>query len=147
MAAADALARTLRTLWGAVCAAGAVALFVFVGLLVAGTPAPLAEHADLVFYATAVAGMAGLAAGFALLHTMEERLARAGSDAEASAALRTHGLLALAAVEVTAVVAGLGAVLSGDPMPLAFGAPLFAFAWLTWPTDERVAHWLALRRR
>ena len=147
MASEDGPARTLRTLWAAVCLAGAAALGVFGALAATATSPPLAEHADLVFYATAAVGMAGLAAGFGLLRAMETRLNRAGSDAEAGAALRTYGLMALAAVEGSAVAAGVGALLSGDLLPLAFGAPLFAFAWLTWPSDGRVAHWLALRRR
>lgn len=140
-------ARTLRFLWAAICAGGALVLVVFGGLVVAGHGGSLGEHAEAAFYATALVGMAGLVGAFALLRLMERRLLDAGSDAEAEGLVQSFGVAALAAVEGVAVASGVAAFLTGDLLPLAFGAPLFAFTWLTWPSDARVAHWLALRQR
>ena len=146
-ATAASLARALRVQWGGVTLGGAAVLAVFGGLVASGAGGALAEHAEVAFYLAAAVSMAGLAAAFAFVRTLETKLRGAGSDAEAGAVVRTNGILALALVNATAVVAGVAAFLTGDPMPLAFGLPLFAFAGLTWPSDGRVAHWLALRER
>ncbi len=72
---------------------------------------------------------------------------RAGSDAEAEGTLRTFGVASLAAAEVPALAGATAAFLTGDMMSLAFAVPLFAFAWLTWPSDDRVGMWLSMRAR
>ena len=122
-------------------------LAVFGGLVVSGSGGSLGEHGEAAFYTVALVGLVGLIGAFALLRRMEGRLLQAGSDAEAESVVQSYGVAALAAVEGVAVAGGVAAFLSGDLLPLAFGAPLFAFAWLTWPSDARVAHWLALRQR
>lgn len=92
--------------------------------------------------------MAGLAAGFALVHRMERRLLfDVGTDAEAVQTVRQHALPAFAAVEVPALTASLPAFLTGDVLTLAFAAPLGAFAALLWPSDARLARWSSLRHR
>lgn len=146
MSDVSTFARPLRLVWLAVCAGAGLALVVLGGLAVT-RPAPMAEHAEAAFYTVALLSAVGTAAAFALAQRMETRLIEAGSDAEAERAVRSFGVAALAAAEVPALAGGLAAFLTGDLMPLAFGVPLFAFAWLTWPSDGRVAYWLNLHRR
>ncbi|MGB3541437.1 hypothetical protein, partial [Rubrivirga sp.] len=64
----------------------------------------------------------------------------------AQGALRMFGVAALAAAEVPTLASAIAAFLTGDLLTLAFALPLFAFAWLTWPSDDRVMQWLAMRR-
>ncbi len=141
------LAQPLRIVWGAVCTGAALALGVMGWLAVQADAHALAEHAEGAFYAVAFLGLAGTAGAFALVQRMERKLATAGSDAEAEATIRTHGVAALAVAEVPALAGAVAALLTGDLLALAFGVPLFAFAALLWPSDDRVAGWLALRRR
>lgn len=140
------VAQPLRIVWLAVCAGAAVAVGVF-GALAASRPAPMPEHAEAAFYLVALVSLVGTGAAFTLQRMMETRVARAGSDEEAAAALRTLGVASLAAAEAPALVGALAAFLTGDLLALAFAVPLFAFAWLTWPSDDRVGSWLAMRRR
>ncbi len=138
------MARALRVLWLGICAGGALALAVMGGLAAAQPPA-LPEHAEMLFYGTALLSAAALVLAFWLVQRMEQRLAVAGSDAEAHAILRTSGVMALAAAEVPTLAAAAAAFLTGDVLTLALGVPLFLFAWLTWPSDGRVGYWLSLR--
>ena len=141
------VARPLRVVWAAVCAGAALAVGVMGGLAVRAERHPLGDHAEGAFYAVALVGVAATAGAFALVHRMERRLVHAGSDAEAEALIRSYGVAALAAAEVPALAGATAAVLTGDLLPLAFGAPLAAFAALVWPSDARVAGWLAMRER
>ena len=141
-----AAARPLQALWGAVCAGGLSALVVLT-VLAASQPAPaMADRADAAFYACAVYGVVALAFAFWLLRRMESRIVLAPSDAAALAVVRGHGVAALAAVESSAVVAGLAAFLTGNLLAVAFGVPLLAFTALTWPSAGRIAGWISLRR-
>ena len=110
------------------------------------TAAPLAGRAEGAFYVVALLGVVCTAGAFALVQRMERRLVEAGSRAEAERALRLHLGAALAAAEVPALAGAVAAFLTGDPLALAFGVPLFAFAVLLWPSDGRVAGWLGARR-
>ncbi len=141
-----AIARPLRILWLAVCASGALGMLALGALAVTSEP-PLPDAAEGAFYATALLSAAATVGAFALARAMEGRLLRTGSDAEAAGTVRTFGGAALAVAEVPALAGAVAAFLTGDLLPLAFGVPLFAFAWLTWPSDGRVAYWLALRAR
>ena len=147
MTDAPPFARTLRILWLGICG-GALAVMAVMGWLAAtsGT-APLADSRDLVFYGVALVAVAATAGAFALLRAMEGRLLRAGSDAEAAALVRSFGVPALATAELPALLGAVGAFLTGELFTLALGATLFAFAWLTWPSDDRVGYWLSLRHR
>lgn len=139
-------ARLLRVLWSAICASGLLLMVVF-GALADRETAPLADSAEGAFYVVALVAFAATAGAFALVRAMETRLLRAGSDAEAEGVVRSLGIAALAVAELPAICAGVAAFLTGDPLVLAFGATLFGFAALTWPSDDRVAHWLGLHRR
>ncbi len=140
-------AQPLRIVWLAVCAGAALALGVMGWLSIQTDTHALAEHAEVAFYAVALLGVGGTAGAFALIRRMEGKLLQAGSDAEAEATLRTHSVAALAAAEVPALAGATVALLTGDLLALAFGVPLFAFAALLWPSDDRVAGWLTLRHR
>jgi len=141
------IAFPLRIVWLAVLGGAVAALAVMTWLSAVRTvPAPLAERAEGAFYVVALIGVVGTAAAFALVHRMEGRLRQAGSAAEAERAVRWHGVAALAAAEVPALAAAVAVFLTGDLLALAFAAPLFAFAALLWPSDDRVAGWLAARR-
>ena len=142
------VALPLRVVWAAVLGGAVLAMGAMAWLsALRTTAAPLAERSDVSFYVVALIGVAGTAGAFALVHRMERRLREAGSGAEAERALRLHTVAALAAAEVPALAAALAAFLTGDLLTLAFGAPLFAFAALLWPSDDRVAGWLGARRR
>ncbi len=140
------VSRPLQALWGAVTAGGVTALIALTVLSLSQPAAPAAAQADNAFYACAVYGVVALALAFWLLRRMETRIASAPSDAAALAVARGHGVAALAAVESSAVMAGMVVFLTGNLLALAFGVPLVAFAALTWPSASRVAGWLALRR-
>ena len=147
MTDARSFAAPLRVVWLAVCAGGAVAMGTMGAMAVVSDRAPLPEHAEGAFYVVALLSMAALAIAFALVRRMEGRLGRAESDAQAERAVLSYGAAALAAATVPALAGALAALLTGDLLALAFGAPLFAFAWLIWPSDGRVAYWLGLRHR
>lgn len=147
MTDAPRIAQPLRIVWGALCAGAALAVAGAGWLAVQAEASPLAERAEGAFYVVALLGVAGLAAAFFLVHRMEERLVRATSEAEAERTVALYGVAALAAAEVPALAAATAAVLTGDLLVLAFGAPLFAFAALTWPGDDRVARWLGPAQR
>ena len=135
-------ARPLRALWGALTAGGLSALIVLTVLGASETEHAMASQADAAFYACALYGVAALAVAFWLLRRMETRAASAPTAAAALATVRGHGVAALAAVESSAVLAGVVVFLTGNVLAVAFGVPLAAFAWLTWPTEARVARWL-----
>ena len=140
-------ARTLQTLWLGICG-GALAVMVVMGWLAATSgPAPFADSRDLAFYGVALVAVAATAGAFALVRAMEGRLLQAGSEAEAQQAVRSFGVAALATAELPALLGAVGAFLTGDLLTLAFGATLFAFGWITWPSDGRVGYWLSLRHR
>ena len=139
-------ARPLRALWGALTAGGLTALVALTALGTVQSP-PAPSLADTAFYVCAVYGVVALGVAFALLRRMQDRASEAPSDAAAIATIRGHGAAALAAVESSAVLAGAVVFLTGNVLAVAFGIPLVAFAAITWPTEERVAGWLALRRR
>ena len=138
-------ARLLRTIWLAVCGGAVAILAVMGGLAVTSGEPPLADARDGVFYGVALLAVGMTAGAFALFRSMEGRLLRAGSEAEARQTVQSLGVAALATAEVPAILGAVGAFLTGELLTLAFGLTLFAFAWLTWPSDDRVRQWLSLR--
>lgn len=141
------IARPLRVVWAAVCVGAALAVGGMGWLAVRVERPALAEHAEGAFYAAALLSVAATAGAFALAHRMERRLAEAAGPAEAEARVRSYGVAALAAAEVPALAGAVAAVLTGDLLSLAFAVPFFAFAALLWPSDARVAGWLAAHER
>ena len=147
MSDVPSFARLLRTIWLAVCGGALAILAVMGGLAATSGAPPLADARNGVFYGVALLAAVLTAGAFALLRTMESRLLRAGSEAEARQTVQSFGIAALATAEVPAILGAVGAFLTGELLTLAFGLTLFAFAWLTWPSDDRVRQWLALRER
>ena len=138
-------ARRLRTLWGAITAGGLGALVALSVLGAMQAEHPLASRADAAFYVCALYSVAALGVAFWLVGRMERRAAEAPSESAALGVVRTTGVAAMAAVESSAILAGAAVFLTGNVMAAAYGVPLVAFAWLTWPTDARVARWLGSR--
>ena len=85
-----------------------------------------ADQAQSAFYLVALLSIGGLGLGLFLIRTMEGRLIQAESDAEAQGFIQGLGIPALAAVDATAVLAGVGALLTGDLLVLAFGRGRFS---------------------
>lgn len=139
-------ARSLRALWAAVTLGGLSAVAVLTVLAAMADTHPMAGRADAAFYVCALYSAAAMVAAFALLARMRSRVAAAPSEAAALATARTHGVAAMAAAESSAILAGLVVFLSGNVLAAAFAVPFVAFAALTWPTEARVAGWLAARR-
>lgn len=134
---------TLRLLWGAIGVGGVLVALV---LATAGPSRPaVPQHADAAFYLVALLSAAATGAAFALLRRLEVRLPAARGETEARALVQTHGVLALAVAETPAVIAGVAVFLTGNTLALAFLVPFVAFVALTWPSDARVARWLAKR--
>ena len=141
------VALPLRIVWSAVLGGAVVAVGAMAWLsALRETAAPLAGRSEGAFYVVALLGVAGTAGAFALVHRMGRRVWEAETDERAERAVRLHTVAALAAAEVPALAAAVALLLTGDPLVLAFAAPLFAFAALLWPSDDRVAGWLGARR-
>lgn len=135
-------ARPLPLVWGAIGAGGTIGAIA----LASAAPAPPAmpEHADAAFYAVALLSAVATAASLAVMRRLEARLPAAP---DAQAAVQSHGILALALAEVPALASGVAAFLTGNVLVLAFVVPFLAVVALTWPTADRVAHWMALAGR
>lgn len=142
----SAYAAPLRVVWLAVCAGATVAV-VALGALAMTRPAPVPEWSAGAFYAVALLSAVSLVGAVALMRRMEGRLLQVGSEEKAARTVGLYGIAALAAAQVPALAGALAAFLTGDLLALAFGAPLFVLAWLTWPSDGRVGYWLSLRHR
>lgn len=129
------LSRQMRLLWGAIVAGAAMLIVVVPAVGTDGPPAP--DLADGVFYGVAVLSLLGTGFAFWVLRRLEDGEATGRPDR-----VRMLGVGALAAAEVPALAAAVGAFVTGNALALAFAVPFLAFAALTWPTEERVARWL-----
>ena len=139
-------ARSLRALWAAVTLGGVSAVVVLTVFAATADTHPMAARADEAFYVCALYSAAAMVAAFALLARMRIRVATAPTEAAALATARTHGVAAMAAAESPAILAGVVVFLTGNMLAAAFAVPFVAFAAITWPTEARVAGWLAARR-
>lgn len=146
MSDVTSLARTLRILWLAICASGGLAMAVF-GYLATTSEPTMPEAAEVGFYGVALLSMVATGIAFTLIRAMERRLLQTETESEAGGIIRTFGIGALGTAEMPAIASGVAAFLTGELLVLAFGMMLFAFALLTWPSDDRVAYWLALGQR
>ena len=139
--------RTIRSVWIAIIAGVTMMTAAFVGLTWLGIGRSMSEHATAVFYANAALNLAAVLGAFAVHRRMLDRLPHGGSYEEVVADVRLSGILSLAILEGSVLVAGLAAVLTGEPFNLLFVVPFFAFAALFFPTRERFEGWLALAGR
>lgn len=139
--------RTIRAVWIAIIAGVAMMAVAFAGLTWLGIGRAMGDHAAAVFYANAALNLAAVLGAFAVHRRMLDRLPRGGSYEEVVADIRLSGILSLAILEGSVLVAGLAAVVTGEAFNLLFAVPFFAFAALFFPTRERFEGWLALADR
>lgn len=139
--------RTIRTVWIAIIAGVTLMTVAFVGLTGLGIGRTLSEHAATVFYVNAAVSFAAILGAFAVQRRMLDRLPHGGTYEEVVADVRLSGILSLAILEGSVLVAGLAAVVTGETFNLLFVVPFFAFAALFFPTRARFEGWLALAER
>ena len=139
--------RTIRAVWLAIVAGVAMMAVAFTGLTWLGIGRVLSEHAAAAFYANAAVNLASVVGAFAVQQRMLGRLPHAGAYEEVVADVRLSGILSLAILEGSALVAGLAAVATGEAFNLLFLVPFFGFAALFFPTRARFEGWLALAGR
>ena len=132
-------------LWGSIGFGAGLILVVTTVFLASGTNGDVAarpELADTLFYIVALGSVLGLGASFMILRRMESAAYDADSVDAALAAVRTHGITALALAEMPTLAACASAYITGETLVLALGLPLFGLIWLTWPSDARVDSWI-----
>lgn len=130
--------RTLQIVWGALIAGVALATAVLGGLAFTGQGAGLTENAETFFLVNAVVSILAVIGAFAVQQRMVGRLPAQGTRAEVIATVRTSGVLSLALLEGSALLACVVAFLTGELINLAFVVPFFAFAALFFPTAARL---------
>ena len=134
--------RPLQLVWSAAIAAVAVLSAVSIYVLLRWQGEAVAAR-DLIFYLDAGINMAALAGGFRLQQRLAEKVHSLATTEEASLLVRRHSMGAVAVVEGSALFAGVAAMLTGEPIHLAFVVPFFAFVALFFPTSERHRRWVA----
>jgi uncharacterized membrane protein YiaA len=143
----DADVRTLQIVWGALIAGVALATAVMGGLAFASQDAALAEDAETFFLINAAVSILAVIGAFAVQRRMVDRLPAQGTRAELIATVRTSGVLSLALLEGSALLACIAALLTGELINLAFVVPFFAFAVLFFPTAARLDALFDVARR
>jgi hypothetical protein len=133
----DAL-RSLQIVWSALTAGVLMATGVMGGLTLAGEGAATAENAESFFFANAALNIVAIIAAFAVQRRMVERLPAQGTRAEVVAAVRTGGVVSLACLEASALLACVAAFLTGELVNLLFVVPFFGFALVFFPTAARL---------
>lgn len=136
--------RTIRLVWLAILAGVALMTLAFVGLMGLGVGRVLTEHAEAVFYLNAGISLAAIVAAFGVQRRMLGRLPTSRTYEEVIADVRLAGILSLAILEASVLVAGVSAITTGEAVNLLFVVPFFAFAVLFFPTRARFEGWLAL---
>lgn len=135
--------RLLKFLYPASCAG--VALFsLAVAVVTVMRETPIVLSAATWFYAVALGSLLAIAGGFWTLRRLEQRLPEEKNEAAANETILLNHLLAMGALEASALLAIVATFLTHDLMTLAFVVPFFAFAWLTWPSEEHLAWWHAV---
>jgi hypothetical protein len=130
--------RSLQIVWGALTAGVLTATGVLGGLTLAREGTALTEHAAGFFFANAAANLVAVLAAFAVQRRMLDRLPAQGTRAEFVAAVRTAGVISLACLEASALLACVAAFLTGELINLAFVVPFFGFALVFFPTAARL---------
>ncbi len=134
--------RTLRIIWLAV-SMGVILLSAVMIFVVRTGSGGTITNGNLVFGLNAAINIAALIAGFSLQKKLDAELPLMGSYAEAMGRIRIRCILSIALVEGSALFAAIATFLTGDLLNLAFVVPFFAFAWLFFPSDARIAYWLS----
>jgi hypothetical protein len=130
--------RTLQIVWSALIAGVALATAVLGGLAFASEGAAFTDGAETFFLINAVISILAVIGAFAVQQRMVGRLPAQGTRAEVIATVRTSGVLSLALLEGSALLACVVAFLTGELINLAFVVPFFAFAALFFPTAARL---------
>lgn len=140
--------RTLHLVWSALLGGVALMTVVLGTLTIIGYGRAFDEGTAVFFYVNAAINFSAVLAAFAVQRRlMDHRLPATGTRAEGLAAIRTAGVLSLAFLEGSALVAGVAAFLTGELVNLLFVVPFFGFAAVFFPTTARVEAWLNLAQR
>ena len=139
--------RTIRLIWLAIIAGVAMMTVAFVGMTTLGVGRGMEDQAALLFYLNAGVSIVAIIAAFTTQRKMMDRLPRLGTYEQVVSAVRLAGIISLAIMEGSALVAGLCAILSGQGVNLLFIVPFFAFAALFFPTEQRFASLLETSER
>ncbi len=139
--------RTLQIVWGALVGGVALMSVVMGGLTLSDSGGTSTENAALFFYLSALLSMIAIVAAFAVQRRLRERLPTQGTYEEVVTAIRTSGIISLALLEFSALVACVAAFLSGEPINLLFVVPFFGFALVFFPTARRFETMLDAARR
>jgi hypothetical protein len=134
----DADVRTLQIVWSALIAGVALATAVMGGLAYTSQNAAFADDAETFFLINAAVSILAVIGAFAVQRRMVDRLPAQGTRAEVIATVRTSGVLSLALLEGSALLACIVAFLTGELINLAFVVPFFAFALMFFPTTARL---------
>jgi len=130
--------RSLQIVWGALVAGVALATAVMGGLAYASQDAAFADGAETFFLINAAVSILAVIGAFAVQRRLVDRLPALGTRAEVVATVRTSGVLSLALLEGSALLACIAAFLTGELINLAFVVPFFAFALMFFPTAARL---------
>jgi hypothetical protein len=117
----------------------AVSAFVPVALIVENMTMLEVGWADAAFYGNAAISLACTLTAYRIQERGRRRVATTGSPNEAMEALLFHNLFTAGAVELAALCALVGFVLTGDPSHLPFVAPFYFVLFLIFPTTHRVS--------
>jgi hypothetical protein len=139
--------QSLQIVWSALVGGVALATLVLGGLTLWGAGPAVTGYASLLFFANAAANIVAVVVAFAVQRRMLTRLPAKGTRAEVIAAVRSGGVVSLAPLEASALIACVAAFLTGQGINLLFVVPFFAFALLFFPTTPRVERLLEIARR
>jgi hypothetical protein len=142
----DAL-RALQLVWSALVGGVALATAVLGSLTLLGYGPGGVGYAPLLFFANAAANVVAVVVAFAVQRRMLARLPSGGTRAEVVAEVRSGGVVSLAPLEASALIACVAAFLTGEGVNLLFVVPFFAFALLFFPTAPRLERLLEVARR
>ena len=139
--------RTIRMIWIAIIGGVSLMTVAFVGMTMLGIGRSMEDQGALLFYGNAAVNIVAVLAAFTTQRRMMDRLPNLGTYEQVVSAVRLAGIMSLAIMEGSALVAGLCAILSGQGVNLLFILPFFGFAALFFPTESRFASLLGLAGR
>ncbi len=117
------------------------------GLTLSGSIPPFTDAAAPYFYLNAAVSMIALIVAFSVQRRMVDGLPMKGTYEEMVGAIRTSGIISLAVLEGSALVACIVTLLTGEMINLLFVVPFFGFALLFFPTAPRFAALLDMAQR
>ncbi|MEM1042383.1 MAG: hypothetical protein AAGI91_07095 [Bacteroidota bacterium] len=139
--------RALQIVWKALVGGVALMTVVLGGLTAIGYGQVVGGNAATFFYVNAAINFAAVLGAFAVQRRLiDAKLPATGTPAEAVAEIRSSGVLSLAFLEGSALVAGVSAFFTGEAVNLLFVVPFFGFAAVFYPTAARVEALLSFAR-